>query len=202
MKKRILEKIAKLAEKRSLLMIVIGLVITIVAGGLSESLELKMNFKDLMPQSHPTVIEYDNIINNYSAASNIIIAATGEENELKQFADDIAPKVEAMEEYIQRVNYKVNRKFIEEHAFILTKTKDLKNSKDMYNNLGILPFITEMNNQLERYCFIFFHRNRSSQLRSEVVANFKKSNPREEILNFILNAELNQIFQLILNSIY
>ncbi len=149
MKTIILEKIAKLAEKRTLLMIVIALVLTIIAGGLSESLELKMNFKDLMPQSHPTVIEYDSIIENYSAASNIIIAATGAESELKQFADEIAPKVEAMDQYIKRVNYKVNRKFIEEHAFILTKTKDLKSSKDMYKNLGIIPYITELNNSFE-----------------------------------------------------
>ena len=44
MKTKILEKIARLAEKRALLMVIVGLVITVMAAALSESLELKMNF--------------------------------------------------------------------------------------------------------------------------------------------------------------
>ncbi len=150
MKEKLLIRLARLAEKHSWAMFIGALVLTLVLGAMSENLELNMNFKDLMPQSHPTVQEYDKIVNNYSAASNIIIGAMGEENDLKAFTDEIAPKIVALKEYVSKVDYKINRDFFEKHAFMLTKEKDLKNSKDMYKDLSLVPLFTEINNSFEK----------------------------------------------------
>ncbi len=150
MKEKFLIKLARLAEKHSWFMFIAALALTLVLGAMSENLKLKMNFKDLMPQSHPTVQEYDKIVDNYSAASNIIVGAMGEENELKAFAEKIAPKIENLTEYVSKVDYKINREFFEEHAFMLTKEKDLKNSKDMYKDLSLVPLFTEINNSFEK----------------------------------------------------
>lgn len=40
--------------------------------------------------------EFNQIIDDYSTASMIIVAAKGEETELKQFADELAPQIEDM----------------------------------------------------------------------------------------------------------
>lgn len=149
MQKKFFSKLAEFVVSRYRTLLIVSAILTLIFGGLSGSLELKMSFKELMPQSHPTVKEYNKIIDNYSAASNIIISAIGKENELKQFADEIAPKVRALKKYIKRVNYKINRPFFEKHGFMLTKAKDLKNGHKMYRDLGLLPFITEINNNFE-----------------------------------------------------
>lgn len=142
-------KLTQFIVNRYRLLLITSAILTLIFGGFAGALELKMSFKELMPQSHPTVKEYNKIIDNYSAASNIIISAIGTETQLKQFADEIAPKVRALKSHIKRVNYKINRPFFEKHGFMLTKAKDLKNSKDMYKDLGLLPFLTEINNNFE-----------------------------------------------------
>jgi len=149
MQKKFFTKLAQFVLNQYRLLIIISVILTFICAGLASTLKMKMSFKELMPQSHPTVKEYNKIIDNYSAASNIIIGAIGTENELKQFADEIAPQIKTLKKYIKRVNYKINRKFFEKHGFMLTKTKNLKNSKDMYRDLGLLPFLTEINNNFE-----------------------------------------------------
>ncbi len=150
MKEKVFKGLARLTTKKSGIALLIALVLTVVAGGLSERLELKMNFKDLMPQSDPTVVEYNKILDHYQAASNIIIAAIGDKNSLKKFADDIAPKIENMDQYIKRVDYKMNKEFFRNHGFMLTRTKDLKNSQDMYADLGLVPFLSGINDAFEQ----------------------------------------------------
>ncbi len=127
-----------------------ALVITVIAAGLATNLKLEMHFKNLMPQDHPMVEEFNQIIEDYSTASLIIIAARGQEGELKQFADELAPKIEAMTEYVQRVDYKLERDFFLQHGFMLQKAKDLKNSKDIFKDLSLLPFLGHLNDNFEK----------------------------------------------------
>jgi len=149
-REKLLTAIAKLAERRPFLMFGTALVITVIAAGLATNLKLEMHFKNLMPQDHPMVQEFNQIIEDYSTASLIIIAARGEEGELKQFADELAPRIEAMTEYVQRVDYKLERDFFLQHGFMLQKAKDLKNSKDIFKDLSLLPFLGHLNDNFEK----------------------------------------------------
>ena len=150
MREKILTAIAKLAERRPFLMFGVALVITAIAAGLATNLKLEMHFKNLMPQGHPMVQGFNQIVEDYSTASLIIIAARGEEGELKRFADELAPKIEAMREYVQRVEYKLDRDFFLEHGFMLQKAKELKNSKDIFKDLSLLPFFAHLNDSFEK----------------------------------------------------
>ncbi len=150
MKERILNQLALLAERKPRTMFIVAIIITLVCGGLAGKLELKMNFKDLMPQFDPTVKEYDNIVENYNAASNIIIGAQGKEEELKKFTEELAPKIKNLKGYVNRVDYKLNKEFFKKHALMLTKETDLKNSKQMYEDISLLPLIIAINNNFEK----------------------------------------------------
>ncbi len=150
MKTKVFKVLAKLSTKRSGLLLILAFVLTMIAGGLSENLELKMSFKDLMPESHPTVVEYNKILDHYQAASNVVIAAMGEEDSLKKFVEDVVPKIKEMDQYIKRVDYKMNKTFFENHGFILTKAKDLENAQNMYTDLGIVPFLSGINDSFEK----------------------------------------------------
>jgi len=150
MREKLLARIAQFAASRPGLMLGVALAITALAAGLASQLELNTHAKNLMPQNHPMVEEYDQIIDDYSTASMIIIAARGDEAELKQFADELVPRIKAMTEYVQRVDYKVERDFFLKHGFMLQKAKDLDNSKDIFKDLSLLPWLGHLNDSFEK----------------------------------------------------
>ena len=150
MRDQILVKLAELAARRTGLMLALALALTVVAAGLAGRLKLTMHFKNLMPQAHPMVQEFNRIVDDYRTASMIIIAARGEEHELKRFADELAPELEAMTAYVQRVDYKLERDFFLAHGFMLQRARNLENSKAIYRDLSLLPMLTRLNDSFEK----------------------------------------------------
>ena len=150
MKEKVFQWIAKLAIKRAWIVLIVSIVLFIVSADLAGRLGLKMNFKDLMPQDHPTVVEFNNIIDHFQGASTVIVGAIGEEKDLVQFVTELAPEIESLKPYIKRVEYKANHNFLEEHGFMLVKEKDLKTATSTYEDLGLIPFLTGINNSFEK----------------------------------------------------
>ncbi|MCD4819973.1 MAG: MMPL family transporter [Candidatus Cloacimonetes bacterium] len=150
MRKKIINKIAEYSAKRPGIVLLISLLITIMMIYFATDLKISMQFKDLMPQNHSLVKGFNDIIDNYDSASMIIVAATGEEESLKKFADSIAPRIREKKEYVSRVDYKMNTDFILNHGFMLQKEKDLKNSLDMYSNLNLIPWFSHLNDSFEK----------------------------------------------------
>ncbi len=149
MKSKLLAWFAHLSVKRNRAVLIIGLGITITCGILSEKLVIKANMKDLMPQSHPAVKGYNNMTEDFEAASNVIITALGNTEDLKRFAEEVAPEINRLDEYVYRVSYKINRSFLRKHALMLLKTKDLKTSVSSYEHLGLKGYLTGINDNFE-----------------------------------------------------
>ncbi len=149
MRTKLLSKIADLADRKAIWVFAIAVIITAIAVGLMQQLKIEMHFKNLMPQNHPMVQEFNQIVDDFSTATLIIVAARGKEGELKQFADELAPQIEAMTEYVQRVDYKLERDFYLDHGFMLQKAKDLNNSKDIYKDLSLTPLLSHINDSFE-----------------------------------------------------
>lgn len=151
MKDKLFTFIARLSTKRVWLILIITIIVVAFSGKISEKLVLKTNFKDLMPHSHPIVQEYDKIVDNFQGASVVIMGAVGNnEKSLVNFVDEIAPKIESYHTLVKNVEYKVNRKFIEKHGFMLMKIKDLKNNLNSFEDLGVIPYINSINNSFEK----------------------------------------------------
>ncbi len=149
MKSKIFGIIARLSIRRPWIVAIGTLVLFLISAELATKLELKTNFKDLMPQSHPIVLEYNNIVENYKGASMELIGAIGEEKSLIEFVNEIAPEIRTYTSLVKRVDYKLNKDFIEDHGFMIMKKKDLKNSLNSFKDLGLVPYITEINNSFE-----------------------------------------------------
>lgn len=150
MRVKMLTVVARFADKHPVLMFSIALLITSIAAGLASQLKLVMHIKDLMPESHPMVQEFNRITDDYSTASIIIVAAKGDEQELKQFADEIAPKIRALTQYVKRVDYKLERDFFLKHGLLLEKAKDLKNNKDLFSDLSPISWLRHLNDSFEK----------------------------------------------------
>ncbi|MCF7912078.1 MAG: MMPL family transporter [Candidatus Cloacimonetes bacterium] len=150
MREKLLTRIADISARKPGLFLLITLVITVIAIFFAKDLQLSMQFKDLMPQNHPLIKGYNDIIDDYDSASVIILAATGKEDDLKKFADTIAPKLEALDQYVSRVDYKLNTEFLLNHGLMLQKEKDLKNSKDIYSDINLIPWLSNLNDTFEK----------------------------------------------------
>ena len=59
-------------------------------------------------------------------------------------------KVEDEGRFYERVDYKQPVDFIKNHGLMLMKSKDLKNTQELYTDPNLLPFITHLNNSLEK----------------------------------------------------
>ncbi|MGD8779468.1 MAG: MMPL family transporter [Ignavibacteria bacterium] len=150
MKSKILKSIASTADKYPVLMVSVALIITLAAAFFMDQLKMKMHFKNLMPEEHSMVQEFDKVIDNFSSAAMIVVAATGDEEELKSFADELVPKLKLMDEYIKRVDYKLEKEFYQRYGFMLEKAKNLKNSKEIFSDLSLLPMLEHINDNFEK----------------------------------------------------
>ncbi len=52
--------------------------------------------------------------------------------------------------YFRRVDYKIPPDFMENHGLMLMKPKDMENSRDLFLKPGLVEFLTNLNNSLEK----------------------------------------------------
>ncbi len=130
--------------------VIIGLFIVTVFALISASrIRMDMRWSDLLPMHDPMAQEFDRILKEYKSASTIHIVVQGQEHEIKQFAEAVAPQIEELTKYVDRVDYKLDIKFFAEHGFMLAKVQDLKTTKDMFKDLNLVPFLTNINDNFE-----------------------------------------------------
>jgi len=150
MRARILSKWGEIAVRRNGWVLLGALIVTIISIILAANLKLTTRWSDLLPLDDPMVKEFDKIIKEYSTASNSIIVVKGDEKQIKAFADDIAPRIEQMREDVKRVDYKLNKAFFENHGLMLTKATDLKDMKDIFKDLNLIPLLRHINDNFEK----------------------------------------------------
>ncbi len=150
MKKKVFDFFGNLIARRHIALLFVFLIITGLSVYIASGMKVKMSFKDLMPRDDPTVIELERIIDHFSSSSNLILAVSGDEKELVEFAERVAPQIEAIKPEIKRVDYTSDRDFLSQHGFMLMTTSDLKNMRDMFKDLGFLQFLTAINDNFEK----------------------------------------------------
>ena len=110
---------------------------------------LDMSWSDMLPANEPMAEEFDKILKEFTSVSNTIVVVRGPEDEIKEFADRVAPQIEKLSDYVDDVYYKIDKEFFSRHGFMLLKEKDLKSTYDMFENLDLIPFLGNINDNLE-----------------------------------------------------
>ncbi|UCB53435.1 MAG: MMPL family transporter, partial [Candidatus Zixiibacteriota bacterium] len=125
------------------------LVLAVLASISASRLSVTTRWSDLLPLKDPMVQEFDRIIKEYTNASNSIILVQGPEHRIKEFAEAIVPEVESLDQYVERVHYKIDEEFLRRHAFMLAKAKDLKKTVGVFSDLNLIPLLTHINDNFE-----------------------------------------------------
>jgi len=149
MRAKILRRWARFAATHPWRVIIAALIITVLAAVSASRIRLDMRWSDLLPMNDPKAREFDEIITEYKSASTFLIVVRGEEQKIKNFADAITPEIKQLTQFFHRVDYKLDKEFLAEHALMLTEAKDLETSADMFKNLNLIPLLTSINENFE-----------------------------------------------------
>jgi len=93
MRDRILKSLAHLHAEHPWRMLGIVTVITIIMIVLAGHLTVTMQVSDLLPQNDPKVKQFNMILDEFATASNVVVVVQGEEDRIKAFAEELAPKL-------------------------------------------------------------------------------------------------------------
>ncbi|MCY1046629.1 MMPL family transporter [Corallococcus sp. bb12-1] len=108
----------------------VALFVTLVLTGLgtffARDLSLNADLSNLLPRSFQSVQDLEKLRTRFGGMGNVVVAGIGAEPEqLKQFVDDMAPKLGGLSE-IRFVNYQRPSQFFDQHALYYVDLPDLR----------------------------------------------------------------------------
>jgi hopanoid biosynthesis associated RND transporter like protein HpnN len=148
-RERLLAAWGRLSARHPIQTVVICLVVILAASFLAARLKVTMRWSDLLPTHDPLVQEFDKIQDDFTATANTMIVVRGPEGDMKQFADEIVPRLESLNEYVKRVDYRIDEDYLLQHGFMLTKRRDLEKTVRIYEDLNLIPLLTHINDSFE-----------------------------------------------------
>jgi len=93
MRETILIKLAGWHASHPWRMLLVVILLTIILGGFAGQLKLTMRTSDLLPEGDKRVIHFNKIIEEFTTATNLVVVVQGEEERIKEFADELAPQI-------------------------------------------------------------------------------------------------------------
>ncbi|MEE8437799.1 MAG: MMPL family transporter, partial [Candidatus Neomarinimicrobiota bacterium] len=124
--------------------------ITIVFALMAGQLTMQTSFTNMMPEDDPIVAEFDRIMDEFSGAASMLVVAEGDPEKLIKFAEKAGPALEKVTEYFKKVDYRLPKELMLDHALMLTKTEDLKTSRALFENPNLVGFLKNLNDVFEQ----------------------------------------------------
>ena len=155
-RKSILNRLAGANVRHTGKMLAGVVLVTLVLGYLSGSLQMTMKWSDLMPANHPHTKQFNHILDEFSSATNIILVVKGDLERSKEYAEAMIPAIKDLKDpldnkkYVKRVDYKLEIDFMKKHGLKLIKEPDLKNIKELFLDPNLTPLVRNINNSLEK----------------------------------------------------
>lgn len=150
MRHKLLTKLADFISSKPWWSGLILLIVSIILGGMAMQLTLTTSMTNLMPRDDPMVQEFDKIMDEYAGAASMLVVAEGDEDIIIQFAEEVAPKIAALDKYVKKVDYKLPRDLLADHALMLIKASDLENNKTLFEDPNLTGFLKNLNDSFEK----------------------------------------------------
>ncbi|MCP4725417.1 MAG: MMPL family transporter, partial [bacterium] len=165
MRMKFLTWLAAITYKRYLSVFTACLLITVLFGYFAGQIRMEMTWGSLVPDGEPSKETFNQVIDNFGAATQIVIALEGERKErLYTAAEELAVKLRNVTVEIpseegegsletiraaKRVQTRLDTAFIAKHGMMLIKAKDLRNQGKAYTDYNLVQFLTNTNDVLE-----------------------------------------------------
>ena len=118
MREKILQKLAHWHAYHPWRMLLVVLLLTIIFGFFAGQLKLTMRWSDLLPSGDKRTIQFNKIIDEFTAATSLVVVVQGEESRIKEFAEDLAPRIltaidtsknDSLQKEIDKIRKKINQ---------------------------------------------------------------------------------------------
>ncbi|MCD4733103.1 hypothetical protein K8R78_02570, partial [bacterium] len=130
--------------------VIVAVLLTLVGGYLAGNLQFRSHLTDTMPEEHPQVKAYLDIMDEFDSSDMVIVVVQGENPEqLGEFAERLAPRLDALDEYVGWVNYRLDDEYIAQHGLMLAKASDLEKLRPSFATTKLDEVMVELNNSLE-----------------------------------------------------
>jgi predicted RND superfamily exporter protein len=174
MREKMLQKLAHWHAYHPWRMLQVVLLLTIIFGFFAGQLKLTMRWSDLLPSGDKRTIQFNKIIDEFTAATSLVVVVQGEESRIKKFAEDLAPRIltaidtsknASLQKEIDKINKKINQlktkenddsKIVKLQSEIITlqarmdkklfKRVDYKTEIDFLRNHGLILFLDGIQN--------------------------------------------------------
>ncbi len=150
MRHKLLTKLADFISEKPWWSGLIILIFSIILGGMAGQLTFTTSFTNLMPDDDPMVQEFNKVMDEFAGAASMLVVAEGDEDALVKFAESIVPEISALKEYVKKVDYKLPRDLLEDHALMLMKASDLDNNRTLFEDPNLTGFLKNLNNSFEK----------------------------------------------------
>ncbi|WP_224367915.1 efflux RND transporter permease subunit [Hyalangium versicolor] len=122
--------LAALTHRKPWQALLLTAVLTALGTWYSGTLTLNADLVGLLPKSFPSVQDLDKLRKRFGGQGYVVVVGIGgDQDNLKRFADEMAPKLAQLSE-IRYVHYQRPRNFFEEHALYYVDVPDLKLLQD------------------------------------------------------------------------
>ncbi len=118
MRETILRKLANWHASHPWRVLLVIALLTIILAGFAAQLTITMRTQDLLPEGDPKVDQFNKIVDDFASATSIVVVVQGQEDRIKAFADDLAPRVlklrdnskdEEFQKEIQKLQEKIDK---------------------------------------------------------------------------------------------
>lgn len=129
---------------------VILVALSIISAG---NIQVTTKMKDMLPADNHQVQMMDEVDQHFSGGTSLFITIEGDDQEaMVACAEALVEEVEAKAElrkYIRTLNLKLDKDFVTKWGFLLQEVDDLSDSKELFTQVNLLPFLTGVNDSFE-----------------------------------------------------
>ena len=118
MREKILKTLAHWHTAHPWRMTLVVILLTILFAAFARRLAVTTRTSDLLPEKDPKVAQFNKIIEEFSTATSIVVVIQGEERRIKEFADQLAPRIleardtgknDSLQEKIDKLQRKIDK---------------------------------------------------------------------------------------------
>ncbi|OVE78685.1 multidrug RND transporter [bacterium I07] len=157
MRDLLLKKLARLHALHPVRMGLLIMLLTFIMAFFASRISQTMRWSDLLPSNDRRTIQYNKIVEEFVTATSIVVVVQGDEREITGYAEKLVPmmmnardKDTPYKPLIQRVDYKLETEFLQNHGLMLLKEEDLVNIKELFTDPNLDQMLKNLNNALEK----------------------------------------------------
>ncbi|MBN1622431.1 MAG: MMPL family transporter [Endomicrobiales bacterium] len=181
-------KIAELIKKRYKIILAVSFLFTALCIWWISKLELNMRMEDMLPKNQPTVVAYQNALDNFVGIDLINVAIEGREEDIISYIEDTRHKVSKLDN-VDEVIYKSETDFIKKHGFLLLKERELESIEGMLTASSLKDFVGGLNDNFEKEYIAGEDSDKMRKDRQEMLGVF---NTIEDFLNTLKAPEVDK----------